>query len=318
MQDRDIQLDSEFSIWMQTYYEQLVRKAVFTRRWELDFASAALVNLFDHFADRFCEHETIGNWEKWIRAEASLVWQYKDCPANQSPDRELDDWMQAKRLLGYLVAEHLLAKTREGGGQCECPLDLLRPERAKYLLALSVDEFVRFRAYFGYRSRISKNGDDVQSQHLSDYDMATGVVYEGLRDLLLWPHQGSKCRECGRSLSQTHEKSDAHHLEIEQIKVAKKRALRRLGLGVWVDRLVDRSVDSLYPWLRRGASTSPPSDPPECLCTHFASVNMFEFFVMCAVAHGIGGDPFEKFPRVPRPSGPDHNKPTDDVQRPPI
>jgi hypothetical protein len=305
MEDRMV---DEFKLCMTLYEhrrDELEMDGYRDRQLRLDILSECAEQIFQAFADSFDEHEVSGDWESWIDAQAWLFWQYKGAPMHQPKEGVGDDKMQAKRYLGYLVAQHLLSELGKTIPSGKCPVDILSAARVKYLLPLSVEEFVRIRSYFSYKSRLARNGCDDPSQHHNDYSAAADAVYQALRRLVVWPDQeDTKCRRCGRSLTEVHKNGDKENDGVEKIKAAKKRALDRLGLANnVVASLVDRCVDSLYPWLKGvglgGVWGAVPPEPSRCLCSHFAVANMFEFFVMCFLAHSMD-DPFPNFPNVPK------------------
>jgi len=260
----------------------------------LDTLAAGLENIFLEYANDFSTHEVLGNWETWIKAQASLFWRYKKAPDNQPETGMNDDWMRAKRYLGYLLSQHLLSKIEKPSNDMKCPRDMLCSARVKYLLPLNIEEFVRIRAYFIYKARCSANLENDTSHHRDDYFAATNTVYQALGNLLARPgRENTECIDCGTKLAEIHLAGDSLHGSRKQVREARRRDLARLGLDNSVAKLADQCLDSLG-WLFGEIEDEAPNQvrlrPVDLLRSHLAVGNMFDFFIMCFLAHGSDED----------------------------
>ncbi len=75
--------------------------------------------------------------------QARLFWYFKGCPENQPKKKELDDYYNGKRWLAYLITDSLLQNCKIKN----CAKVLLQKEYVDYLKILSVEEFIRSKAY---------------------------------------------------------------------------------------------------------------------------------------------------------------------------
>lgn len=81
--------------------------------------------------------------EDLTKKQAELFWFDKNCPQFQSESQELDDYFNGKRFVAYLIADILLENCRNNN----CAKVLLQKEYVEYLKILSVEEFLRHKAY---------------------------------------------------------------------------------------------------------------------------------------------------------------------------
>ena len=284
----------EFNVWMAIYEGEkgaLEADVNSGKNIWLDVLSRALERIFQKFCDDFDKYEVLGKWEEWIHAHAYLFWKYKGAPRNQPQEGMVDDWMQAKRYLGYLVAQHLLSRFEEPKQADLCPREMLSAGRAKYLLSLNLEEFARMRAYFMYRSRRSGNSPSI---HDRDYTSSTKTIYQALDDVVGWPRRDmARCRDCRPRLASVHLKGDENHSTRKQVEAARKRDLARLGLDSGVAKLADECLDSLA-WLftevGNGDLHRLSQEPARLLKSHLAVANMFDFFVACLLTHKDKGE----------------------------
>lgn len=259
---------------------------------ELEFTFKVLAPDFDTYAKA-------NRWHEWVKEQAWLFWQYRGAPTSQGKEGEVDDYMQAQRYLGYLLAEYLLGRLQDPN---VCPLDLLKSEHIKYLVGLSVEEFVRFRAYFVYRLRL-RVGAREKADTSQDYDFAADTVRASLRGLLRRCRR-DKCDTCRQNIVALHHNAHGRPIDLVRVAQAKRNVLTRLRVCNEWTPLVDKCVKSLYPWLeqreddsedQRGTS---PEESGECLCTHFAVGNLFEFLAMCVVAREATGSLLDRLPNL--------------------
>jgi hypothetical protein len=257
------------------------------RQYALDIASKqlkeAFVNLLSDFT--LCERGSI--WSEWIEAHAWLFWKYKG-EYLQSDGGQLDDYMQAKRYLGYLIAETILAELAEK--KSPCPLKLVSAERAKYLLPLSVEHFLRIRSYFNSIDRRRIAGGNESDRTEDDYETAKEYLHGTVKRLAKAASQRpSQCNseKCANEFLQIHGDADPDHRELAHIKIAKRNTLDRLSLQTYSITTVNWYVDGLYHWLEdlsNKRAVHRPIDLEKAVREYPGMVNMFELLLVCPVS----------------------------------
>jgi hypothetical protein len=297
---------SRYSGWkrsrLETAFGRSMADAIEVRRhfsgdhYELEKASLSLERTFRGFSDDLSRPELKDCWNEWLSTQAWLFWCYRGAPDHQSSTAMHDDFMRAKRHLGYLVADDMLARTLRSDG---CVRHLLSAERVHYLVAISVEEFVRMRAYFFYLAR-SRCANDVRygSRDTEDYMAAEEFLYETLR-MMFDLDQGNRCVDCGDDFSDTlrailpaKDIADS----VPGIVKAKRLTLERLNIQDSSWSIMDGGVVPMYSWLENGARGPAPKQSVQQLCNHFSVMNMFEFLLMCLVARRSEGDRYLMLP----------------------
>ena len=257
---------------------------------QLERASLCLKRTFYRFADELSSPELHDCWNSWLTTQAWLFWRYKNAPCSQSEEDIHGDFMQAKRYLGYLIADDMLGRALRSDG---CVRHLLSAERVYYLVTLTVEEFLRTKAYFHYLARARRTREEEhESRDKEDYAVAEEFVYDTLLMLcdVTWE---KRCVTCGGDFSRIFRavlpaKDIAG--SIGYIQKAKLHGLERLSMLRDVRPLVDKCVEALYGWLDAGAEDRVPTGAVRELCRHFGCMNMFELLMMCPVARRSHGE----------------------------
>jgi hypothetical protein len=88
-----------------------------------------------------------------VEKQARIFWHINGCMQDNNFKRIDDDWFNAKRFIGFMIAEHLIECCQDR----KCAKILLHPEYKEYLNCLSIEEFLRHRAYFIWHDRNINN-----------------------------------------------------------------------------------------------------------------------------------------------------------------
>lgn len=83
--------------------------------------------------------------------QAKLFWYFKGSPKIQSPEQEKDDYYNAKRYIGFLLAESLLKVCTNRSKKCATIY--LQADFVEYLQSITVEEYLRFKAYLKWHTR---------------------------------------------------------------------------------------------------------------------------------------------------------------------
>lgn len=284
MSDRDLETEFARSMLLFRVVQARIDRP---RNSPLDTAATYLVESFRKCVARFEDHERLGHWSEWINAQANIVWRYNGYRRDQSAEQMLDDQKEAKRYLGYLVADDLLQRLQD---QNECPEMLLSTERMRYLVPLSVEEFARNRAYFLYRERLWCQAAGSAEE---DYQQVLEELNTFLSALLARPRT-ERCKKCRPALFDRHQLCDRARTTVGSIKMAKRFTLKRLRLPADTERRLAESVEkcteAFYAWLGNRPAIASVDDIRRDLCRHFAIANMFEYFAICLLIHWTDPD----------------------------
>lgn len=212
---------------------------------------------------------------------AGIIWHFRGRQVDTDYNRVNNDYHDAKRLLGYLLADRIIQDCLlpKGEERRDC-LVYLREEFMPYLVCLSLEEFVRFRAYFIW----DQAGRPVDGDARIHYFQALNEVQRTMRNCSLrGPAEFSKLPNSKVLLNYL---AKTAYDNLEAIKNAKANAGVRLEFSVWRD--AGGFVDRLYGMLGKHQSWTNLS--PDQVCevirvyrenTHVP--NMFEFLARCAL-----------------------------------
>jgi hypothetical protein len=235
-----------------------------------------LIDSFNEGVGSFDAKDAAKEWERWIEVKAHLFW-YRAVRRSNNGTGWDDDHYQAKRYLGCLIAQRFLSTN---------PVESPTPAQARYLVGLSLDEFVRFKAYLAYRDR---RMGPAPSYHDMDYQKAMESVHQVVDG---WYQQGCRTLPWGKELA-IFQPENLHYRArndaISWIKRAKKNALIRME-AEHATAIVDGYVDTFYRWLAAvpNGSAADSIKLIDAMFDHASVINMLEFLVMCLLAQSNG------------------------------
>ncbi|HBR17090.1 MAG TPA: hypothetical protein DD725_05715 [Deltaproteobacteria bacterium] len=90
--------------------------------------------------------------------QAFIFWFYKGSIKDNNIERMRNDYYDGKRYVGFLIADKLIEGCKQNQLDDDC-LGYLKEEYFEYLVALSVEEYIRIKAYYnwGNKNKISNN-----------------------------------------------------------------------------------------------------------------------------------------------------------------
>jgi hypothetical protein len=210
------------------------------------------------------------------KRQARIIWFFNGANPNQIPEQEQNDYYTAKRYLGFLLSDRLLTRWSEGD---LCPEESFREEYIEYFQGLTVEEFVRFKAYLRWLDRTKHRRITHPARQDEDY-----LVSLGFLDRLIL-----KCRRncCGdneqfwRQIAEGQKYVDRTR-DLSVIKTAKSNTLRRLFRDSEI-AVVDAFVDRFYGLIRQLPATPVPEGLIEDIVHSIYEkphlTNMFELFL---------------------------------------
>ena len=168
-----------------------------------------------------------------VFSQADLLWRYKGTPENQAKELQINDYHNARRYVGYVIAHRIF----ESCFLSKCLFVSLPQPCIEYLQILSLDEFVRYKAYHLYRERI-ESGENVKGDEYSDYYNAIGFLDQVM---IRTPQCSQHDLQCVSKIFKL-----AKHIDnLPLIENAKKNTLIRLGRMHLYDS-VKGFIDNLY------------------------------------------------------------------------
>jgi hypothetical protein len=233
-------------------------------------------------ARHFDYNDRQGLWREWVDTQAFFIWLYRGARPDQSPDAELTDTMVSKRYLSFLVAGDLLAHV--------CPLRVLSPARAQYLLSLTVEQAKKFYAYLLFNERTKRGSDcSPETSRLADYLAGCEVVENSWR-LCPDPHRS----DCVAKLARCHQRlcTQIFHAKVTDdiscvIDAKREVARRDNALTPDTEVTIARFAAEFYGWFNAGPTTISAKLARTLLrrfYAHATIVNMVEFTTKCFIA----------------------------------
>lgn len=120
----------------------------------------------------FTYHKSLSHsFEEFVLKQAQLFWQYKNIDPQTKEDQD-DDYYKAKKFIAFYITEKMISYCTNTNS-IQCPINLLDTHDCyviDYLSELSVEEYLRFRAYLKWIGRGRRHGQDLQDfNEASDY-----------------------------------------------------------------------------------------------------------------------------------------------------
>ncbi len=209
---------------------------------------------------------------------AHLLWHYRGRKDDDNHERRQADYFDAKRLLGFMLTEAILNECSPNRSSPEC-LPYLRKEFIDYLVSLSVEECIRFRAYFDWEKKGASQSGDVERMN-ADYIRALDEIQKTMRNCRgRSPQEYMQLKNASVVLDYV---SSIDSSRIKAIKKAKKFAGVRLSY--LREPSVEKYVDSFYSLLQRTGQDPNAEDIEEVIRALGADnhiPNMLEFVLRC-------------------------------------
>ena len=175
-------------------------------------------------------------WDEWVEAYAAFSARRET--TSHGVRRASDFLMDAHRQLAYLLADYMFVQCRERIATGPCPFERLSSKRSRFLVSLSLLEFLRKKAYFIFQERADKS----PGKEHNDYFQAVNEVRGALFGCRCHAVRDRDARiDLAKGFAYSHPLLDA-----ETIAAAKKNALRRLGEDASLNDVVDKFVEDFY------------------------------------------------------------------------
>ena len=224
--------------------------------------------------------------EKITAVHAETIWRQNGAVKDLNLTRMQADWENAKHYIAYLIAEDFVSccldKRYESHDDCYMHL---REEYIDYLLDLSVENYIKIKAYFRRQADL----DEGKSQPADQY------YFQAEKEL-------SRARRHCKRLSfaeRVKSVSDAptsfllSNCDLTKIANGREFTLNRLRLN---STMVQEYIDRYYPTVRtainRLSEDNRPPDIHELIRANDQVSNMLEFFLRCAICAAI---PLEEY-----------------------
>ncbi|TAN43883.1 MAG: hypothetical protein EPN22_08765 [Nitrospirae bacterium] len=107
--------------------------------------------------------------------QAGIFWIFRGRIENHDEERKKKDYHDAKRHIGFLIADAIIegCKANTLGDDC---LSYLKEEYFEYLIALSLEEYIRIKSYFNWQKGGGIANDD-RTRMNSDYFNAMECIH---------------------------------------------------------------------------------------------------------------------------------------------
>jgi hypothetical protein len=213
-------------------------------------------------------------------------------PKDRALDKKFpDNFYSAKRYIGYLIALRLLDDCGKGD---KCPFSRIPSECVEYLQSLSVEEFVKTKAYLIWRDRTPVGVASEASQ--ADEDYRTAEEYLDQRA------SGACCVRKAEKLDRIRRMVTAAQYfdDWPRILAAKVASFkRRFPNAVVPEDTIDRYVGILYSSMKALLADVRPSKEEamasvRALYCHVKHTNMFEFIFKCSLVGELSHDEHNK------------------------
>lgn len=219
-----------------------------------------------------------------VQKQAKTYWHLNGCTVDNNQERIDNDWFNAKRFLGYMIAENLIQSCKDH----QCAKVLLKHEFKEYLNILSVEEFIRFRAYLIWNDR--NNGKDWSQKDADksndDYFKAAKVingVFKNCNNELCSDKNNKDFWE--KSIGKLQEDLDA-----ESIITAKINRINRLlkNSSEYTNK-IKKYVELYYSNVEQFTTTGKTTEPDilgkiiEKINSEYYVSNMLEYISKCAL-----------------------------------
>jgi hypothetical protein len=206
--------------------------------------------------------------------QADLLWRYKGTPENQTKEQQVNDYYNAKRYVGFIIAHRIF----ESCAASRCLFTLMPQPCIEYLQAITLEEFVRYKAYHLYLERIESD-EPAGGNEYSDYHNAMGFLDQVANKTCAQENQPDK--ECLVKIF----KQAKHFDSLDLIERAKQNTLVRLGSTSHFNS-IKGYIDNVYGVIRmieHGDSISPDtiSKAIHDLYAIASITNVLEFALKC-------------------------------------
>ena len=111
--------------------------------------------------------------EELVLKQAELFWRYKGCPKQSFEDQQ-NDFYNSKRYLAFYIADYLFECCIKNNTN-DCPFAFINEEYLSYLISLSIEEFLRHKAYHIWMSQ-----NRPHNTHENDYFIAINYTKEAV------------------------------------------------------------------------------------------------------------------------------------------
>jgi len=233
--------------------------------------------------------------EVLTETQSRLLWCYKGKPPDQPKELREDDYYNAKRYIGFLLADLLLIRC---SGRI-CPEDVidpnqcLFPEYIEYLQGISIEEYLKYKAYLTWDKRNKNNFPRDHGKENEDYFNAMAF----LDNTTMRNCRKRNCKVILPLWKKIIEKKDLMRQQniLSIIAKAKKGALVRLFADAtsyaynrdYFEAYIDKFVDSFYNGILSliCRDAIPEKEMIEKIISSVYEnpkvVNMFEFILKC-------------------------------------
>lgn len=197
-----------------------------------------------------------------------------------NPNKKEDNPYNAKRYVGFLLTDKLLRNCQNK----ICPEESLKEECVEYLQGLTIEEFVRYKAYLRWYDRTKDSYVKDDNKKLEDYLTGMGFLDSAMNNC-----ENKKCEDKIIFWQKVVErKFHSKDTILATIKCAKKNTLKRLLPQVYKSHYtyVDEFVDRFYNHILKLSSLNQPSQDiagkiVNSIYEKPHVVNMFEFILKC-------------------------------------
>lgn len=197
-----------------------------------------------------------------------------------SPDTKEHNKFNARRYIGFIIANELLRNCNKE----ICPDKALKEEYVEYMQRLTIEEFVRYKAYLRWKERTKDKYIKDDHKELEDY--LTGM---GFLDTTMNNCKNQKCKDIvGFWQKIVERKLKSQENILETIKRAKKNTLKRILPVVYASHniYVEEFVDRFYNHILKLSSLNQPSQDiaakiVNSIYENPQVINMFEFLLKC-------------------------------------
>ena len=214
-------------------------------------------------------------------AQAKLFWYLRGSINDNNIKRIEDDYHDAKRHIGFLLAEMLLNHCVYENKDVEC-LDSIRRAYIDYLIAISMEEYMRIKAYL-----LWQDGDRIRDANKlrmdADYYRAMESVEQAMVNCKNRKPESFKGKECIEYIAEYFKSRDQE--EMHTIKKAKMSSGERLKYDV--SPQVREYVEAFYDLLKHAFVNATAPDKEEIYriiknyYRDYHVPNMLEFIMRC-------------------------------------
>ncbi|MBN1653538.1 MAG: toll/interleukin-1 receptor domain-containing protein [Deltaproteobacteria bacterium] len=209
--------------------------------------------------------------QKLVLIQAQLFWYYKGCPASQDNESLSDNYYDAKRFISFCLADEIINQCINGP---TCPFSALPAEYAKYLSSLTIEDFVRIKAYLYWCDRRSGN---LPADPADDYFKAKNYVESFLNNC-----------PCKKSKKLASTMKDRGFSSEDNVSRAKLYTLRRLQYSTNREegRKLSDFIEKFYSSLE---NSNGPQKPENCYrfgidSENYTFANMFELILVNSIS----------------------------------